>query len=837
MSEGIAPCPGLTRRSFLKTTGVLAGVAAAGTAVMPKLQALAEEGGRKTSSEDQVFHGVCRGNCMNGCPLEIHVRGGKVARVRNAECPDPQYNRICLKGITHPQRIYSPDRPLYPMKRVGERGSGEFERITWEEAIGTICSKWEELRKEHGPAAIGFWSQSGSFGLLNGCHYLGAYNRLMGKLGAIPISGAIDMNYYTASSAMYGGGLSGSYNEITDLRNARTVIAWGTNFTEAQMQSWHFLADAIEAGCKVVVIDPSFTTLASKADLFVPIRPGSDAVLAFAMANILIEEDLIDVPFLLKSTVAPFLVKEDGTYLRMSDLGVAPTEGPVNAQTGKPSVVDPIVVWDEAKGEPRAEGEAASPALKGSYQVEGHAVRTAYDLLLDRIREYPPEVATDICDVPIETMREIVRLYTGNKPASIFQGFGYDRYYNGHSTFTAIGAFAMLSGNIGKPGSSAGICQPGPIPIDMSRCFGPIRQVANVDDSVVDHGQSSYTAGVLAHKLLEALETGMYNGSKFVMKSIYINNCNPLNYVVDRQTLIKVFDKMELVVTADIRMTDTSPYADIVLPAAHWFEVDDFTCGTAFLTPYVCLQEKAVEPPGECKSDYEILNLLAKGMGWPEVYDDLSPQEAMQYLLDTDTAKKYGVTWERLQREKIIRWFPEEEYIYGADGTFSTPTKRAQFYFEKLTPSMDWGQEIDEELERLPFFIPPQEAWPENPLFEKYPLTCLQEHTRWRVHSNFSEVPWLRELDPEPTVKINPVDAKARGIVDGDMVRVFNDRGQAVVKAILSEGIRPGMCNMPKGWQACQYVEGHYNDLSSRETNPYVANSQFSDLLVEIEKA
>ena len=167
MSEGIAPCPGLTRRSFLKTTGVLAGVAAAGTTVMPKLQALAEEGGRKTSSEDQVFHGVCRGNCMNGCPLEIHVRGGKVARVRNAECPDPQYNRICLKGITHPQRIYSPDRPLYPMKRVGERGSGEFERITWEEAIGTICSKWEELRKEHGPAAIGFWSQSGSFGLLN----------------------------------------------------------------------------------------------------------------------------------------------------------------------------------------------------------------------------------------------------------------------------------------------------------------------------------------------------------------------------------------------------------------------------------------------------------------------------------------------------------------------------------------------------------------------------------------------------------------------------------------------------------------------------------------------
>ena len=431
MSGTTSPQVGLTRRTFLKTTGVAAGVVAIGGAITPNLQALAENE-RKTPSGDQVFHGVCRGNCMNGCPLEIHVRDGKVARVRNAECPDPQYNRICLKGITHPQRIYSPDRPLYPMKRVGKRGSGEFERITWEEAIDTICSKWKELREEYGPAAIGCWSQSGSFGLLNGCHYLGAYNRLMGKLGAIPISGAIDMNYYTASSAMYGSGLSGSYNEITDLRNARTVIAWGTNFTEAQMQSWHFLADAIDAGCKVVVIDPSFTTLASKADMFVPIRPGSDAVLAFAMANILIDEDMIDVPFLLKSTVAPFLVKEDGAYLRMSDLGVAPAEGPVDAKTGKPSVIDPIAVWDEAEGKPRAEGEATSPALEGAYQAGDFAVRTAYDLLLDRVREYPPEVATDICEVPVETMREIAHLYANNKPASIFSFYSLEDMWTHH---------------------------------------------------------------------------------------------------------------------------------------------------------------------------------------------------------------------------------------------------------------------------------------------------------------------------------------------------------------------------------------------------------------------
>ncbi len=822
MSGTTSPGSGLTRRGFLKATGALAGAAALSATAPATLAALADT--PHGADGEQVFAGVCRGNCMGGCPVNIIVRDGKVVRVRAAKCPDSRYDRICQKGMTHPQRIYAADRLLYPLKRVGERGGGQWERISWDEAIGTITSTWKELRAQYGPDSIGWWCQSGSFGLLNGCHYFGAYTRLTGALKMVTISGAIDMNYYTANSAMYGGGLAGTANEATDYANARTIISWGSNLTEAQTHVWHFIADAVDDGAKLIVIDPSFTTIAAKADLFVPLRPGSDAALALAMANIMIEEDLVDWDFVKKSTVGPLLVKEDGAYLRQSDLG--------QAEAG--SKTDQIMVWDEAVGAAVPAAEAVDPALEGAFEVEGTAVTPAYALLFERISEWTPERATEVCEVPVDTMREIVRLYTQNKPSSIFLGFGPDRYYNGHSSYTSIGAFAMLSGNFGRPGAAAGVCQYNGMPLDGKYCTSPI-QADQVDN--VGSGQAAYTTGVLALVMPEALESGTYNGQPFNLRSIFINNCNPLNYVADRQALIKVLDQMDLIVATDIRVTDTTRYADIVLPAAHWFEVQDFTCGTAFLTPFVALQEKAIEPLGECKPDYEIFKMIAEGMGLPGVYAGFSAEEAMRYVLDTDTAAKWGVSYDRLMKEKIIRWFPEEDYIYAADGTFATATGRAQFYFEKLAPSMQWGQTYDKDLERLPFFVEPQEAWPTNALMESYPLTCYQEHTRYRVHSNFSEVPWLREFDPEPTVKMNPVDAKERGIVSGDRVKVYNDRGHVVVRAVVSEGIRPGTCNIPKGWQADQYESGHYQDLTSRGTNPYVANSQFSDLLVEIAKA
>ena len=134
----------------------------------------------------------------------------------------------------------------------------------------------------------------------------------------------------------------------------------------------------------------------------------------------------------------------------------------------------------------------------------------------------------------------------------------------------------------------------------------------------------------------------------------------------------------------------------------------------------------------------------------------------------------------------------------------------------------------------MPRFFPPGEAWPENPLYEKYPFVLMSERPRFRVHSQWYNTKLLRELDPEPTVKINPVDAEARSIGDGDDVECYNDRGHCVVKAVLSDGVRPGTLVYPKNWQAHQHKAGFWSELASSSYDPAAINQSFMDNLCDI---
>ena len=235
-------------------------------------------------------------------------------------------------------------------------------------------------------------------------------------------------------------------NEIADLKNAKTILVWGANPVISQQQSAHFLLEAKEQGAKLVVIDPTFNITASKADLFVPIVPGTDGALALGMMNIVVRENWIDVPFLKKSTVAPFLVKEsDGNYLRLSDLGSLPA-----------GAEDQMVVrsMDGKVGLPT---EITDPVLEGTFTINGIKVTTAYSLLLKRIAEYPPEKASEICNIPVEQIEELTKIYANNKPSTIYSYFGVDHYVNGHYSMFAMYALAMITGNLGKPGAGCGM--------------------------------------------------------------------------------------------------------------------------------------------------------------------------------------------------------------------------------------------------------------------------------------------------------------------------------------------------------------------------------------------
>lgn len=821
MSGANSPQGGLTRRSFLKTTGAVAGAAVlTGTAGTLSAQA---ENSVDASPEEQVFSGACRGNCCGGCALDLFVRDGKLVRTYFHELPDEEYNhRICLRGLSHIQRIYDDNRLKYPLKRVEgtERGEGQWERITWDEAFDTIVEKWTAYREEFGPESILGKMDGGNFASVHG----GTNGSLfMSAMQMSAIDGAVDNILIKATVDAMGASTSYSMNELSDIANAKTIIAWGADVADSYLQGWRFFADAKENGAKLIVIDPLYTTLASKADIYVPIRPASDAALAMAMIKVCMDEDLVDVEFVRNSTVGPLLVKkDDGKFLRGSDLGIEPKSKGVNEKTGIEEFDDPLVVWDEALGEECLLSEAEKPSIEGSFDIDGIKVETAYSLLKDRVWEFTPEKAQEICDVPADTIREITRIYATETPGTIFPGYGIDHYTNGEHSLHSVMALAMVTGNLGKEGASCGLVMP--------------LETLWADPSARALAGTKPWGSILTFELANVLKTGEYMGRKINIKSMFVTHGNWFgNRVNHTETVDDIIANIEFIVCVALNMTDTAQYADIVLPAAHWFEVNDLF-GAYSPQPYLMIQEKAIDPYFEARPDFEIQTELLKRMGVAEPYWDMGEEEFMKLLLSGEAAKTRGITLERLRDEKVIRLFPKP-CIHAEGGVFPTATGRAQFYLENPKVLHDFGQEWDVDKARMPvMFEEPTEAWSTNPLHEKYPLSLIQQHSKWRTHTQWGFVSWLRELDPEPVAKINPDDAASRGIFDGDYIKVFNDRGHVVLKAVVSNGIRPGCIDIPKGWQRGQFVSGHYQDLTSKETSPVYVNSPFYDVLVNMEK-
>jgi anaerobic selenocysteine-containing dehydrogenase len=273
--------------------------------------------------------------------------------------------------------------------------------------------------------------------------------------------------------------------------------------------------------------------------------------------------------------------------------------------------------------------------------------------------------------------------------------------------------------------------------------------------------------------------------------------------------------------------------SDIVLPVAYFFEESDISiAGDPHFLPY---SEKAIEPPFEAKSDADIIRLLSAAMGFGEHFE-ITDDEYHTAILDNDGSKALGISFDSIKKGPI-NFIPTPDgspHIAWADYKFATPSGRVEFYSEKPVPRLIQGFELDYARERLPRFIPPEEAWPENPLFEKYPFVLLSERTLFRVHSQFFDVPLLRELDPEPVVKLNPSDAATKGIKDGAYVEVFNDRGTAVAKAMVINNVRPGVLLYPKGWQRHQHKAGGWSELTSSSLDPFAVNQNFMDNLADI---
>jgi molybdopterin-containing oxidoreductase family molybdopterin binding subunit len=368
--------------------------------------------------------------------------------------------------------------------------------------------------------------------------------------------------------------------------------------------------------------------------------------------------------------------------------------------------------------------------------------------------------------------------------------------------------------------------------------YAPSLNMLQCYDAITNGQIKAYSAKDPSNKLL-GTKTKDPETVSYTIKAAVIADSNLVTSLPGQKRVIQDVmapANLEFIVVHDQFMTDTASYADIVLPATSWFENYDILTA---LHPNLMLQDKAIDNLYEAKSNYEFFQLLAKAMDLGD-YFNMTAQEYRDYVLGKleNTFGKAKI--DPLRSDGVTR-LSDGPSIPFLDSKFQTDSGRVEFYAERVIINSPYsypalGIPVSMGVNPLPHFEPPREAWYENPLTQKYPLICMQKHALWRVHSQWFNVPWIRELDPFPHVDLTPSDAASRSVSEGDLVDVFNDRGSVTLKAHITEALPDGMVNIDKGWQRSQLPAGGYQELTSEYINPITTNSSYYDTLVQIKK-
>lgn len=749
------------------------------------------------NKKTRLIRTVCPAHCgIDACGILAHVKGDRVIKVEPADFPEPNDRRICLRGLSSLEITYHPDRLKYPMKRVGERGEGKFERISWDEALDTIAEKFKTIAVKHGWPAIG-WTLGGPGA---GTTKFGAYLRLACLTQSTRVSawGYGDAALPCGSRILFGAQLPfahlmGSF--LSGKAEPQIVIVWGSNPGESQpLNMMRRIMDAKEKGALLIVIDPRFTVTAAKADEYLGLKPGTDTALALGLMHVIFQKGLQNPDFIKKHTSGAYLVRTDtGQFLRGKEIGEK------NAND--------YVIWNSILNKPMVRGAFdIEPAVTGTYTVSRIKCKPAFQMLADLAEEYPPGRAAEITGVSDEVITKLAeRIGTAEKTTFVTH-MGFTRTFHGDISIRAVGTVAAVTGNVDAT------FRGGHLPARLN--WQPFLHT--------EPDKPSYSRmGILT--LYEAI----LSGKPYPIKAVWFSFINFLNQCVDSGKIInEIFPKLEFIVAADLFMTPTARYADILLPVCSYLEFSDLI---PYPYPYVQLQQKAIEPLYESRSDADIASGLADRLGFGRYFEG-GEEGFIDLLLDSRDPSIKGIT-----REKLKQGPMKLTYIQDMDREidilFSTPSGKIELYSEAL---YEMGQ-------ALPLYLDPLET-PLNATGKKFPLAFIQGHSRFRTHSMFANVSSLLELSPEPVLDIHPQDAAKRNITDNEMVNVYNDRGKTTLKARVTEGVRPGVVNLCEGWWIDQFKTGSVNHLTHDIVNPvqekaYEANMHMNDVAVEVVKA
>ncbi len=781
----------LSRRGFLKTTAVGAmAVGAGGLLKTEEAQAFAYEPYPR-DDELQTVVTSCAHNCGSRHALVAHKKGDVIVRLSTDDGrfqkdgffgkdteEEPQL-RGCLRGRSYRQRLYSAERLLYPMMRVGERGEGKFKRVSWDEALNFVAMKMLQIKNTYGPTALVDQSYAGaSYGVLHKSDQIeGLLGRFLGMFGCRTSSWSVPSYQGTTTSSRWTFGTIEDGNEDDAYAHSKLIIMWGWNpaYTFHGGNTFYYMRLAKQRGCKFVLVDPQYTDSAAVYDAWwIPIRPNTDAAMMAGMAHYIFTNNLQDQAFIDK-------------FCQGMDEGTMP---------------------DWAKDTPNGK-ENFKDYILGKYDGTPKT----------------PEWAAAICGVPAADIVKLAEMYAKTKPAALKASWSPGRNAFGEQYNRMAAALQAMTGNIGVLGG----CAEG-----VGKAWHP-EAVAYPYDELANVWFASIKSDRWAHIVLnypnvKREEVGLWprndqlDGVIPNIKGIFWQGSNWFNQLTNINKEIEAIKKLELVVCMDSTITPSGLYADVLLPVATHFERHDVALPW-YKGHYYIHRPKVIEPMGESRTDFQIFTELAYRIGEldPQGYGMFgklyNPKADRSYFLNPDAVDEAYLTdwwnnrvmhhhhidmsWEEFKGYGIYKFLLDKPHVgfraqIEEGKPFQTPSGKIEILVNELAWVQDWTKtKYGEHVPSIPKWIEPWESL-NSPKTKDYPFHLVSPHPRWRTHSIFNNCAWLRETyDQECT--LNASDAKKLGIKTGDTVELWNERGKVVVPAYVTERCMPGVLVLHEG--------------------------------------
>ncbi|WP_260703407.1 molybdopterin-containing oxidoreductase family protein [Edaphobacter flagellatus] len=701
----------------------------------------------------RTVHAVCSHDCPDSCGVLVTVDQltGRATKIQGDPSHPVTRGFLCGKVAKYLDRVYSPDRLLYPMRRKPGipkgplpqgREAEAFERITWDQALDEIAARLTTIAAEYGPESILPYSYAGTIGQLG---YGSMDRRFFYRLGASQLDRTICSSAGGAALlSVYGIrlGIAPEYFAHSGL-----VIAWGANIHGNNIHLWPFIEEARRHGARLIVVDPYKTRTAALADEHLAIHPGTDTALALAIMHVILRDGL-----------------EDSTYIDSCTHGFA--------------------------------------------ELKAHVLRP----------EHSPAVVAGVTGIDATIIERFARAYAtagrnGSRPAAIRLNYGIQRSENGGTAARAVAMLPLLTGSWQYKGGGLQLSTSGTFPFKSARLQMPeLMQASSLgrDARIINMNQ-----------LGEALTTDDAGVGGPPVKALFVYNSNPGAVAPNQNDVLRGMRREDLfTVVHEQFFTDTTDYADIVLPAATFLETKDVQGAYGHL--YAQLSEQAIAPLGEARNNVRLFGELGRRMGFPEACFDDREDELIDQAIDTGAPWFAGITRTTLEREGHIR-IAMPENANGDVLPFSTPE-----WFR--TPS---GRG---ELVPVPVFKAPTES---RANAREYPLEFLPRKADNYMNSTFANIPVHQRMEAKTAgiLEMHASDATSRGIQSGDEVEIFNARGVIRLRAHVNGHVGAGVVAARLDWNKLSPHGSNINALTSERLTDIGGGATFYSTLVEVRKA